>query len=152
MIRKTVVFFVALVSSISGSPCVAETPPYGGNDLVKSPGIPQEIFFVDDDDFTRFTEMRYCKCCLNSKGEYSYFRGLEITIFSPTSGYHTKAFGTMDGTDPDTVCEAHDVSNEELMFVQIYSDSNMFQGFDWIGDKGTVWASRAAANEISVMH
>ena len=35
------------------------------------------------------------------------------------------------------------MSNEELMFVKIYADSNDAEGIVWWGHQGTEWVSRA---------
>jgi len=49
----------------------------------------------------------------------------------------------MDGDDDDTLCEAQDMSMEELMFLTIYADRNDAEGIVWEGDAGTIWTSRA---------
>ena len=55
----------------------------------------------------------------------------------------------MDGSDRDTVCEAQDMSAEELMYLTIYADSNDAEGIVWEGNFGTVWTSRANGNVSS---
>lgn len=55
----------------------------------------------------------------------------------------------MDGTDPDTFCEAHDMSLEELMWLTIYADSNDAEGIVWEGNFGSTWVSRANGNVSS---
>lgn len=49
----------------------------------------------------------------------------------------------MYGSDPDTVCGTHDMSNEELMRLTFYADWNDAEGIVWYGNKGSVWVSRA---------
>ena len=106
---------------------------------------------VADDDLTRITQIRYCKCCINWYDEYEHFRGFEATIYSPLTGYSTQTFGTMDNyaIDDDTYCEVHDVSNEELMYLTIYADYNDMEGFVWEGNQGTTWTSRANGEDTS---
>lgn len=55
----------------------------------------------------------------------------------------------MDGTDPDTYCEAHDMSMEELMYLTIFADSNDAEGIVWEGNFGSTWVSRANGNVSS---
>ena len=74
------------VSLTLAAPCPVETTLYGGATLNGSSDEVNEYFAVIDDDFTRVTKLRYCKCCINSSGFYEHFRGLEVTINSPTSG------------------------------------------------------------------
>jgi len=68
-------------------PCPMETPSYGGAELDGSPDEYDTYWAVTDDDLSRVTAFRYCVCCINSKGVHEHFRGFEVTIFSPTSGY-----------------------------------------------------------------
>lgn len=49
----------------------------------------------------------------------------------------------MDGTEEETQCEYHDMTLEELMYVEIYADSNDAEGIVWWGHKDTEWVSRA---------
>ena len=55
----------------------------------------------------------------------------------------------MDGPEDDTQCEYHDMSNEELMYLSIYSDSNDVEGIVWWGHLGTEWISRANGDSFS---
>ena len=136
-------------SVVRAQPCPAETPMYGGAQLDGSVDEYEEYWLVTDDDLTRITEFRYCVCCINRSGVHEHFRGFEATIYSPTSGYSTQQFGTMDGTDPDTYCEAHDMSMEELMYLTIFADSNDAEGIVWEGNFGSTWVSRANGNVSS---
>ncbi len=45
--------------------------------------------------------------------------------------------------DPETVCESVDVSQEELMYVSIFSDENDIEGLMIEGNKGTNFTMRA---------
>ena len=49
----------------------------------------------------------------------------------------------MDGTDPNTFCETHNIGQEELMWMTIYFDSNDAEGIVWEGEKGSKWISHA---------
>lgn len=93
--------------------------------------------------------MRYCKCCINGNGDYEHFRGFEVGITSPTSGYSFQTFGTVNGTDPDTVCETQYMGLEELMYLTIFVDSNDVEGMIWEGNFGTTWTQRANGNKPS---
>jgi len=151
-LRKRTLFLIGicLIGFISklalAQPCPAETEMYGGATLDGSADEYEEYFVVADDDLTRITQFRYCKCCINGNGEYEHFRGFEATIYSPLTGYQTQQFGTMDGTDPDTICETQDMSLEELMFLTIYADWNDAEGIVWEGSLGSIWTSRANGN------
>ena len=94
-------------SLVSAQPCPKETPLYGGAKLDKSDDEYEQYFVVADDDLTRVTQFRYCKCCINNRGDYEHFRGFEVGITSPISGYSFQTFGTVNGTDKDTVCETY---------------------------------------------
>ena len=78
---------------------------YGGATLDGSPDEYMEYFVVDDDNFTRMTQFRYCKCQINTWQNsetkewmwwWEHFRGFEATIYSPLTGAKTQKFGTMD--------------------------------------------------------
>lgn len=126
------------------APCPMETPMYGGAILDGSDDEYEQYFVVDDDDLTRVTSFSYCVCCINpDTGDHEHFRGFSATIYSPITGYQTQSFGTMYGMDPDTVCETHDTSMEELMRLTVYADWNDAEGIVWWGSKGTKWVSRA---------
>ena len=64
-----------------------ETPLYGGSPIDGSPDEIETYWAVTDDDMARVTAFRYCTCCENSKGDQEHFRGFEVEIYSPTSGY-----------------------------------------------------------------
>ena len=56
----------------------------------------------------------------------------------------------MDAYNEDyTICEYHDMQGEELMYVEIYSDSNDVEGIVWWGNKGSEWVSRANGEKSS---
>ena len=114
----------------TAQPCPKETPLYGGAKLDKSPDEYEQYFVVADDDLTRVTQFRYCKCCINWFGQYEHFRGFEVGITSPISGYSKQTFGTVNGTDSDTVCETFDFG-AELMFLQVFADWNDVEGIVW---------------------
>ena len=50
---------------VQAQPCPAETPLYGGALLDGSADEYEQYFVVADDDLTRVTQFRYCKCCIN---------------------------------------------------------------------------------------
>jgi len=72
---------------VGAQPCPAETPLYGGAVLDGSDDEYEQYFVVADDDLTRVTQFRYCKCCINKNGDYEHFRGFEVGITSPISGF-----------------------------------------------------------------
>lgn len=124
-------------------PCPKETPLFGGARLDGSGDEYMQYFAVADDDLTRITQFRYCKCCINSNGDYEHFRGFEVGITSPVSGYQFQTFGTVNGTANDETCITYDLSQEELMFSTIFADSNDMEGLIFEGNGGTTWTMRA---------
>ena len=68
-------------------PCPKETTPFGGAPLDNSADELEVYWAVTDDDLSRITKFRYCNCCTNAKGDQEHFRGFEVEIYSPTSGF-----------------------------------------------------------------
>ena len=107
-----------------------------------------DFYYVADDDLTRVTLFKYCvNKYLFATGRYEHFRGFEVGITSPTSGYSSRVFGTVDDNEFGTICNTVDTSNEELMFVTIFADLNDVEGMIWEGNFGTTWTMRANGEE-----
>ena len=66
--------------------CPVETPPFGGAILDGSPDEYETYIAITDDEYTRMTRLKYCKCCINGAGVHEHFRGFEVTLESPTTG------------------------------------------------------------------
>ena len=106
-------------TGVMAQPCPVETDPFGSNKALDGSDDEYETYWaVTDDDLTRIVGFRACTCCPKSSDPVPvqhHFRGFEATIYSPVSGYTTQVFGTMDGPEDNTICDAHDMENEELM-------------------------------------
>lgn len=108
--------------------CPVETPPFGGAVLDGSSDEYETYIAITDDEYTRMTRLKYCKCCINGSGVHEHFRGFEVTLESPTTGQtYVQEFGTIDGTEADTFCEIFEMP-EELMFLTVFADSNDVEG------------------------
>ena len=69
-----------------------------------------------------------------------HFRGFEIGIVSPVSGYSQLTYNQVNNTsDDDLFCETVYLNTEEIRYLQLYSDSNDVEGMIWTGHLGTVW-------------
>ena len=153
--KIAIVAILLLLVTIRSQPCVESTEDYG-RPVTDADKETKEIV-VTDDDMTRMTKLKYCVCKKNSKTPstapkpwYEHFRGFEVEIYSPTSGYKSQAFGNLDD-DPNicepTMCKTYDFGTEELMWLTLYSDGNDIEGMVWEGHLGTEWIARANGND-----
>ena len=83
--------------------------------------------------------MKYCT--KKQRSVWEHFRGFEATIQSAT-GTFVQTYGTLDTSSSDNKCEEFDI-DEEIMYIEIYSDTNDIEGLVIYGDKGAVWTMRA---------
>ena len=59
-----------------------------------------------------------------------------------SSGTFLQTYGTLDSSNSLNKCEEFDI-DEEIMFIEIYSDKNDVEGLVFYGNKGAVWTMRA---------
>jgi len=99
----------------------------------------------DQDDSTRISGMYYC--IMYTGSTLQHFRGFRTTLEADTGTFY-QSYGTL--VDPvsyltdneNHFCEYFDIL-EEIMYIEIYSDSNDCEGMVLFGHEGTVYSMRA---------
>ena len=123
----TAIMSMFLIDCAQSVPCVAQTGFFGPRTSTNYTEL-----YVDDDDTTQIIKMKYCVQWEEKKKLWQHFRGFEATVQSAT-GTFLQTYGTLDPSNPDNKCEEFDI-DEEIMFIEIYSDKNDVEGLVFYGD------------------
>ena len=129
-----------IVHFIHAAPCVAETAMYGPSGVTIDYNNWQ---WETIDDTVRLTEIHYCAMYYGT--ELQHFRGF-VATYDSDSGIKTQLFGRVDA--PGDFCETIAIT-EEVMYAEIFSDTNDIEGWIFTGYLGSIFTFRANGNDSS---